>query len=58
MLKVRCPRRAQTCAKTLPELGPDPHVSRVQVLRAYARFVDDLKHDPWGAAKHYRCGSQ
>lgn len=25
----------------------------LQVLRAYARFLEDVKNDPWSASKYY-----
>jgi hypothetical protein len=29
------------------------HVLLLQVLRAYARFLEDVKNDPWSASKYY-----
>jgi len=28
--------------------------ANVKVLRAYAKFYEDVKHDPWGAARYHR----
>jgi hypothetical protein len=45
-----CQQRAERTYKTVLERYP----TNVKVLRAYARFLEDVKNDPWNAARYYR----
>lgn len=42
------PRPVAARPLTRPSLMPPP-----QVLRAYGRFTEDIKADPWGAARYH-----
>jgi hypothetical protein len=30
--------------------------SNAKLLKAYAKFVEEVQHDPWRANRYYRCG--
>lgn len=42
-------KRAEKTYKTMLERFP----TSVKVLRAYAKFLEDVRNDPWAATKFY-----
>ena len=35
----------------------DRYPSSVKLLRSYGRFLEEVKNDPWTAARYFRCAA-
>lgn len=46
---------AQSKAEKTYKMILERYPTSVKVLRAYAKFLEDIKNDPWTAVRFYRC---
>lgn len=53
--RPKCPpaRPPDRCPTAAQPTGPYRYPSSVKLLRSYGRFLEEVKNDPWTAAKYY-----